>query len=384
MNREVPDRNKILKIRFSCMFQLNQSKNEITSSNVQRNYGIDLLRIVAAVYIVFIHAIGQGGVLSNLVKGTLPYSIMWTLQIVGNCGVDTFILISGYTSISQKERKDIWSRPILLWLEVLYYNVLIYLIWNVTHKLPIVSEDLLRAFFPVTNTTYWYLSIFIGFSAVRPILDKGIREMDEKYLRQVFAIISLLFCIYPLLYNGFGINDGFSVIWFVVLYSLAAIAKKCKIGENLPIAGIFAIMLGVVTITWLWKIKDIRLYIFDRTIKSATLLTYASPTITGIAFLHILAFSKFKLSNTITKIIRFAAPSAFAVYIINTHPLYWNNELKNRFAAAEFRRFSVFFPRVLIYVFSFVIISILIDKVRQCIFKKLRLQKKIEVLFAHI
>lgn len=360
-----------------------EERKSITPGTYSRNYGIDLLRIVAASYIIFIHAIGQGGVLSNLQEGTLPYSIMWALQIVGNSGVDIFILISGYTSISKNERNDYWSKPILLWLEVLYYNVLIYLIWNLTHGLPVIPQELLKTFFPVTNTTYWYLSIFIGFSAVKPILDRGIREMDEKHLKQVFVVLFMMFIIYPVFYGGFGIIDGFSVIWFIVLYSLAAIAKKSRIGENLSTTDISAMMFGLLAITWLWKMYGFTFSVLGKTIDNSILLPYASPTIAGIAFLHILLFSRFNPSHNFSKLIQFAAPSAFAVYIMNTHPSYWSNVLKNQFAPVAIRRFSVYFPRVLIYVFSFVIIAVLIDKIRQYIFRKTAVAKKIENVLSH-
>lgn len=339
----------------------------------RRNYGIDLLRIIAGFYIVFIHAIGQGGVLEHLQKGTLSYSVMWALQIIGNCGVDIFILISGYTSIMKKEQKDNWNRLIQLWIEVLFYNVLGYLLYNLTHNIRIVPHDLLMTFMPISNTTYWYFSIFAGFSAIKPILDKGIRSLDEDQLKPLFLILWLVFCIYPVFYGGFGIIDGFSVIWFIVLYSIAAIAKRAEIGKNHSKPILIIMILALAAFTWLWKLYGFEFYTFGKKIDNDTLLPYASPTIAGIAFLHVILFSKFRFPENIKKIIRFAAPSAFAIYILNTHPSYWHNELRDRFTELASRRISVLLPRIFLYTITFVVTAVLIDKIRQYLFKKLSL-----------
>ena len=95
--------------------------------NTERNYGIELLRIIAGLFVIVYHALGQGGVLENLIEGTLSFKIVWLIGIISYCAVDVFVLISGYTSISIIEKEYDWSKLILLWLEVLYYSVVVYI-----------------------------------------------------------------------------------------------------------------------------------------------------------------------------------------------------------------------------------------------------------------
>ena len=348
------------------------------------NHGIDLLRIFIAFYMVFNHAVGQGGIIGNLKEGTLAYSIIWFINILNNCGANIFILISGYTSITRKEKKDYWSRLIVLYLEVLFYNVLVYLIYNLTHGMEITMPELVKKFFPVTNTTYWYFSMFVGLSAIKPLLDKGIREMEEKYLRQVFFALVILYGIYPFFYGGFGLIDGFSVIWFVVLYAIGAIAKKCEIGKNLSIFTCLAFVLILGAFTWIWKMHGPTFSICGKPIDPDVFIPYASPTMFGMAFFELLAFSKMNFSSFSQKVINFAAPSVFGVYILNTHPSFWHYELKDRFVSLASRRISVLLPRILLHMIIFVTAAVLIDKGRQILFRKLRVSEKAASLIAKI
>ena len=62
----------------------------------ERNYGIDLLRILSMFMVVLLHLCGFGGVLSNVKPFSVNYYIAWFLEIVSYCAVDVFALISGF------------------------------------------------------------------------------------------------------------------------------------------------------------------------------------------------------------------------------------------------------------------------------------------------
>ena len=49
-------------------------KNTVAvSAAEERNYGIDLLRIVAMLCVVILHAVGPGGILDAAAEGTVQY-----------------------------------------------------------------------------------------------------------------------------------------------------------------------------------------------------------------------------------------------------------------------------------------------------------------------
>ena len=63
-----------------------------TDRQTGRNYGIDLLRLVAMFMVVVLHVLGHGGIL-NAATG-INYSISMLLRICAYCAVDCYAIIS--------------------------------------------------------------------------------------------------------------------------------------------------------------------------------------------------------------------------------------------------------------------------------------------------
>lgn len=49
----------------------------------ERNYGIDLLRLVLMYMVCMLHTLGQGGILGVCQAGTVEYKAFWFLEISG-------------------------------------------------------------------------------------------------------------------------------------------------------------------------------------------------------------------------------------------------------------------------------------------------------------
>ena len=62
----------------------------------QRNYGIDLLRIISMFFVLILHCYGQGGIIYHATQGTIQYKFSWMIEIIAYCAVNIFALISGY------------------------------------------------------------------------------------------------------------------------------------------------------------------------------------------------------------------------------------------------------------------------------------------------
>ena len=354
--------------------------------NNNRNYGIELLRIIAGFYVIMLHTLGQGGVLENLLEGTLSFKIVWLIEIISYCAVDVFILISGYTSISNIEKEHDWSKLILLWMEVLYYSVIVYIVFSLIKGSSIKSGVLLSYFFPIMNhSEYWFFASYLCLMMLKPVLDKGIRYTNEKTLKILFILLILIVSIYTIVVDRFFLILGQSPYWFVVLYAIGAIIKKCEFDKKISNLKLVCLCASFIFLTWACKCYGPVFYIFNHRIYDRTLISsYTSPTILGCAIIYIIAFSRLKFPDTINKIIRFASPSVFAIYLINTHPLYWNFELKNKFIDFGPRRISVLLPKILLYCVSFFLFAIFIDKIRQYIFQKLQIRNKIyKLLYTH-
>lgn len=75
---------------YSIEKNFNKSKG-----NNERNYGIDLLRIIAMLYVVILHILGQRGLLDATNVWTNQYVFSWFIEVFAFCVVDIFALITG-------------------------------------------------------------------------------------------------------------------------------------------------------------------------------------------------------------------------------------------------------------------------------------------------
>lgn len=352
----------------------------------KRNYGIDLLRILAGFYVIVLHAFGRGGVLENLPEETVSFRVVWMLEIISYSAVNIFVLISGFNSITEKERKNDWSGIICLWLEVVYYSFFVYIILSLVKGFAIRAESVWKYFFPILNNgDYWFFSSYICLFFLKPIIDKGIRNTDELQMKTLIGIFFLFISVYSVIRDPFFLILGQSPFWFVILYIIGAGIKKCQFDKKFSNIQLIVLLIVMILITWVSKCYGRTFYIFNHRIHDRTLISsYTSPTELGSAVLHVLIFSKLNIPAFLKKTIRFAAPSVFAIYLINTHPLYWNYELNNKFLAYAPRRISVLLPKIMIYSISFFCFAILIDKIRQFIFQKFQIREKIyKLLYTH-
>ena len=94
--------------------------NEIFSLS-QRQTNIELLRGLAMLMVIIMHALGHGGILQNIRFGSISYILLWLLSTLCQVAVPCFVLISGYFLVSKKFKL---SRLVKLELQVLFYSLL--------------------------------------------------------------------------------------------------------------------------------------------------------------------------------------------------------------------------------------------------------------------
>ena len=89
--------------------------------NSDRNYGIDLLRVIAMIMVVCLHVLLYGMDINAIPSGTVNYYIAWALEAVCYAAVNIYGLISGFCLC---ERKTSVRKLIELWLQIFFYSVL--------------------------------------------------------------------------------------------------------------------------------------------------------------------------------------------------------------------------------------------------------------------
>lgn len=340
----------------------------------QRNYGIDLLRLIAAFYVVLLHVLYQGGLFDAVTPYSFQDYICRMILIFSFCAVNIFGIISGYVGYRETNSIGSFSNYLTLWLTVVFYGVVITLAFMFISPGVVTGRDLCSVFFPLTKGLYWYFSAYTLVFFVTPYLNRIICQMSDKSLRRVFCLIC--FVIVPIEYMGksFGMADGYSAMWLINLYLVGAIIKKTGIGCNISsFTAILAICAINIILFYLnLKTPNMSFFIFHFCFELN--YSYITPFYLASAFFHFILFSRFKFHRFGQALISFAAPAAFSVYIANVQESFWVYYMKDRFAHWAASSPAGLLVRVVGFSIVFVLIVVLVDYFRRKLFQLLRVR----------
>ena len=354
----------------------------------ERNFGIDLLRILAMYMVVVLHVLGCGGILETCEQFSVNYYIAWFLETSAYCAVNVFAMISGYVMVSTRFNG---FKMIPLWLTVFFYSLVITILFKFVPSLSIIhtvtKADLIKAiFFPVVSRQYWYFTAYFGMYFFIPFINKMIQSLNRKEYTILCMIIIIIYSLLPLLclksVDSFNMGAGYTTAWLVCLYIIGGYFKKFPIN----LSKIKSFLLYIVSIFCAWFSKYmshvlIKL-IFQKDIELDLFIDYTSIFIIASGIALLLLFSQIKIQNIITqKIISFISSLAFSVYIIHVQPFVFNFILSKKFEKIAFENPILLVIKVLL--FALIIFSICwsIDLIRFLIFKILKINKIPKILY---
>lgn len=345
-----------------------------------KNYGIDALRMLAMFMVVILHILTQGGILNATGRFTSQYEAGWLLQTAAFCAVDVYALISGYVWVYAKYQ---YRNIIELWIQVVFYTVLITLLFWVFIPDSVSAMEWIKAIFPVMFNQYWYFSSYAALFLFIPLLNVILEKMEKRKLQICIGMILLFFCcIQTLFYSDvFGTNDGYSAIWLMILYLVGGYIRKYGKSENRKIAKFIVGYMIMIGFTWLSKllIEILTLYFLGEVRAGNYLISYKSPTIFLAAVYLLLFFEKMEISPSWKRVIRIFSPIAFGVYLIHNHPLVCSYFLKNRFVGYAALPWLVEILAVLGTAIFINLICYAIDFVRLELFKRLHIRQMLDL-----
>lgn len=149
-----------------------------------------------------------------------------------------------------------------------------------------------------------------------PLINTGIRGLPDKELYFTTIVLFIAMLYFSLVWKSTIIDNGRSVVYFVILYLIGAVIKRldlCNIvnTRKLQIGG------GLLTIIALTFIVPMA---YQKLLKGIVFF-YVSPILLFCAIYFFLLFSKIKVQN---RVINYIASSSFAIYLF--HENYWTHD----------------------------------------------------------
>ena len=340
--------------------------------SLSRNYGVDLLRIVSMIGVVFLHVLGHGGVLSSS-QSLDKFSTVWFFEIFAFPAVNSFMLVSGYVGYKGENITPKIKNILSLWFTVLFYSITIFFLFYLFGAEPFGINQLIRTFMPTITGSYWFFTAYFGLFLISPVLNLFVHKSNLKQAF-VFLLVLSLFSVVSLNRDTFSLLDGYSVIWFVFVYLTGAVIKKYGLDKVVSKKAWLIIVLSAFVITWLSKVV---LFFSDVSFlhNSGILVNYVSPTIIVMAIGLLCLFSNIKIPPSCHKTISFVATSAFSVYLIHDNVLVRNHLITKVHTVVGGFNPVLLALSIIGIVLAIFVFCILIDKIRIWLFNILKINK---------
>lgn len=329
-----------------------------------RNYGIDLLRIVSMIMVVILHVLGQGGILNSCQINSPLFYIAWFMETAAFCAVNCYAMISGYVGVKSKHK---FTNIIPLYLEVIFYTVIIALLFFFIPKTANINH-IWQAFFPFAYSHYWYFTAYFALFFFMPYINKMLLILEKKEIKTLILIIVLLFSFSSYIFqrDSFKLSWGYSTMWITLLYILGGCYRLLTEGKSVnKLISISCYALGII-VAYLTKVL---------TVLKTDMVTYTSPAILLASSGLFLFFANINIKNNVfKKIIMFFAPLSFGVYLIHTEPLVWTQVMSKAFVSYINLSPAMLVVAVILTALSIWLVCSLVDFLRFYLFKLLKIK----------
>ena len=234
------------------------------------------------------------------------------------------MLISSYFLIDKPFN---FRRILKLWVQAVFYGVIIFLIAHIASPNEYPLKSLLPFFVPVLRSPWWFFTCYIGLVCLAPFLSKTANSLSESQYRTFFVILLLFGCTLTvgIPYGDImGGNKGFSLIWFIVLFFIGGFFRK--FANAISISKSRRLFLVFVLLAWAFIVAKAiyRYYCLGQ----AFILEI--PAYNGIgALLSFPLFlwfrdKTFKTRHSFSSCLALFAPLSFGIYLIHDHPIIRN------------------------------------------------------------
>ena len=230
---------------------MNQAmQNNALPAEKRREGQIELFRIVCMLLILGHHLAWHGVAMrspnrTNQVLATVLFA-------GGMTGVNGFVLITGYFLTPFKAR-----RFFSILLQTLFYSVGLTLLAHFAGwRNDVTGETVKNAALVITRSPYWFVVMYLGLTAVLPLLQPAVKNMGRNAHLWVLLLSNVYLSVIPTVTFQNPSSQYFhQFTWFLYLYVLGAYFRKfpSKITQCAPLQGIlFLAMIAFMALSCLW------------------------------------------------------------------------------------------------------------------------------------
>lgn len=294
---------------------------------MKREYGVDLMKMMAMMMVVCHHVLQAGGVEGRLLatRGCFECVIEQLVHCFCYCAVDCFVLATGYIMCSRGFK---YVRLFRLWRQVVGYSLALAVVaYFFFPKMAIGWRDWAMACLPLSHNTYWFFTQYAALFFLIPFLNRLMESLTGREAGRLLLTGLALFSFVPFVVGRdlFIIKWGYSCLWFFYLYLLGAALSRYGLPERIKATHVWlALGLGCVSTVGGQILGEYFTRRFGCGARFAELsYSYASPTLLLEAVALFLLCAKMRITSSFwQRLIVLLAPGTFIVYVVHSNPLF--------------------------------------------------------------
>lgn len=349
----------------------------------KRNPSFEILRVVAMFLIVvwhfLMHGVGQkpDGITSDI-PSLFNLCSMEMIGCLAKVSTNCYILITGYFIIHQTSPK--WEKIPKTWAPIVFYSVLLFFVFLLCSNLRLGWDDFGKSFMPIYFNRYWFATRYVALVALAPflaIVAQALTRRQYLVMLGVMAVINFDFLL------GDQMSGNNSLLWFVFLFYVGGYIRLHFNHEGVNHFGKLYFLVAIV----LAAIFLVKTFVHYGVWSSPMMADYHDNN--GILFIAALMLflwtARYKAPDTwLVRFLVRIAPLTFGVYLIHDNiyvrRLLWHDWL----GVHSWLHSWAFVPMLVASTVGIFFACIAIDSVRDRLFRLLRVNDRIDTLFAKI
>lgn len=326
----------------------------MTKVEHNRDYWIDLLKIIACFLVIVNHTGGYLLEYSGLTPSTtLFYSINFAICKIG---VPIFIMISGYLLLGRTSNfKEMFKRitrvfvPLVILSAIFYFRANGISVENIGNFI----IDFVKA--PVI-IPFWYLYMLIGLYLVTPFVQKMIKNFEMNDFRNLIIICLLIPATIPVIcyFFKFSISDNFTVALlpvYLCYYIAGLYLSKVPLNKTNRNIALICFVLPVLLFVCSMYIPVINGGNISYALDACTYINIGLPSL-SIFYLIRYYFKNKEFNESTKKLISSVAAVTFGIYLFH---MFINGKIYNLGIIQHIFGFNSYVGILLVEILTFVI-----------------------------
>ena len=199
-----------------------------------RNVNVDLIRTVAIVGVILLHASGQYLITPQQISQmnpseTFSWAVVDVYQSLAVLGVPLFLMLTGALLLQPEKNESLRTffrkRWVRIGLPFVFWSI-IYFVWDfLVIKIPFTSEAVIQGILNGPYTQFWYLYVLFGLYLLTPILRIFIAHADKTMMKYFIIIWILGVAVLPFftLLTNYNLNSNVFVLTGFVGYFILGV-----------------------------------------------------------------------------------------------------------------------------------------------------------------